>query len=99
MCITTKPDDANIVYLGGTEIYRLNLATSVYEYIGGDQGTAKATNLHVDNHLLVFEPLSNTTLWACNDGGMRKTDVTGTITAGPTEIGRASCRERVCYPV
>jgi Secretion system C-terminal sorting domain len=84
MCIATKPDDGNIVYLGGVEIYRLNLATSAYEYIGGDQGSANATNLHVDNHLLLFEPGSNVNLWAGNDGGLRKTDVTGAIAAGPT---------------
>ncbi len=84
MCVTTKPDDANIVFLGATEVYRLNLATGDYQYIGGDQGSANATNLHVDNHLLIFEPGSNTTMWAGNDGGMRKTDVTGTITPGPT---------------
>ncbi len=84
MCITTKPDDENFVYLGGTEIYRLNLATSVYDYIGGDQGAAGATNLHVDNHLLLFEPGSNTSMWAGNDGGMRKVDVTTAIAAGPT---------------
>ncbi len=84
MCITTKPDDGNIVFLGGTEIYRLDLGTSDYKYIGGDQGSANATNLHVDNHLLIFEPGSNITMWAGNDGGIRKTDVTGTIAAGPT---------------
>lgn len=84
MCITTKPDDANMVYLGGVEIYRLNLGTSDYQYIGGDQGAANATNLHVDNHLLVFEPGSTTKMWAANDGGLRHTDVTGAIAAGPT---------------
>ena len=84
MCIATKPDDANTVYFGGTEIYRLNLATFAYEYIGGDQGTATATNLHVDNHYLTFDPNNNNLLWACNDGGMRTTVVTGTIAAGPT---------------
>lgn len=84
MCIVTKPDDGNMVYLGGTEIYRLNLGTAAYEYIGGDQGTANATNLHVDNHILLFEPNSNVNLWAGNDGGLRKTDVTSPIAAGPT---------------
>ena len=84
MCITTKPDDGNIVFLGGVEIYRLDLGTSDYKYIGGDQGSANATNLHVDNHLLLFEPGSNVTMWAGNDGGIRKTDVTGAIAAGPT---------------
>ena len=84
MCITTKPDDGNIVFLGGVEIYRLDLGTSDYKYIGGDQGSANATNLHVDNHLLIFEPGSNVTMWVGNDGGLRKTDVTGAIAAGPT---------------
>ena len=84
MCMTTKPDDANMVYLGGVEIYRLNLATSDYQYIGGDQGAANATNLHVDNHLLIFETGSTTKMWAGNDGGLRHTDVTGAIAAGPT---------------
>ncbi len=84
VCIVSKPDNPNILYLGGTEIYRLNLTTSAYEYIGGDQGSATATNLHVDNHLLLFEPGSNVTMWAGNDGGLRKTDVTTAIAAGPT---------------
>ena len=84
MCIVTKPDDANLIYLGGTEVYRLNLGTLAYEYIGGDQGAANATNLHVDNHTLLFEPGSTVTMWAGNDGGLRKTNVTGTIAAGPT---------------
>ena len=84
VCIVTKPDDANLIYLGGVEVYRLNLTTSAYDYIGGDQGAANATNLHVDNHKLLFEPNSNVTLWAGNDGGLRKTDVTGAIAVGPT---------------
>lgn len=84
MCITTKPDDSRIIFLGGTEIYRLDSLTSDYKYIGGDQGAANTTNLHVDNHLLLFEPGSNVTMWAGNDGGIRKTDVTGAIAAGPT---------------
>jgi Secretion system C-terminal sorting domain len=84
MCIATKPNDPDFVYLGGTEIYRLQLSTGDYQYIGGDQGAANATNLHVDNHILLFEPNSNVKMWAGNDGGMRFTDVTGTIAAGPT---------------
>ena len=84
MCMVTKPDDGDLVYLGGTEIYRLRLSTGEYQYIGGDQGSANATNLHVDNHILLFEPNSNTKLWVGNDGGIRNTDVTGAIAAGPT---------------
>jgi len=79
MCITTKPDDANYVYFGGTEIYRYNLSTNVYEFIGGSQAGANSVNLHVDNHILMFDPNDNNIIWAGNDGGLRKTDVTGTI--------------------
>ena len=81
MCITTKPDDANLVYLGGTEIYRYNLSNNAYEFIGGSQQGANSVNLHVDNHILMFDPNDNKILWAGNDGGLRKTDVTGTIKA------------------
>lgn len=79
MCITTKPNDANYVYFGGVEVYRYNLSTNVLDFIGGTQKGANTINLHVDNHLLMFEPGSNDIMWAANDGGLRKTDVTGTI--------------------
>ncbi|MFK7934105.1 MAG: WD40/YVTN/BNR-like repeat-containing protein, partial [Saprospiraceae bacterium] len=77
MCITTKPNDANLVYFGGVEIFRYNLSTNAYDFIGGSQLAANATNLHVDNHLLMFE--DNTTLWAGNDGGIRSTNAEGTL--------------------
>lgn len=81
MALATKPDDADIVYLGGTEAYRYNLSTNAYEFIGGSQLEANTQNLHVDQHLFMFEPSSNNIMWSCNDGGVRETDVTGTITA------------------
>lgn len=81
MALATKPNDANIVYLAGTEGYRYNLSTNDYELIGGSQLAANSVNLHVDQHIFMFEPGSNDIMWAGNDGGLRKTDVTGTITA------------------
>ncbi len=79
MALATKPNDANLVYLAGTEGYRYNLSTNAYEFIGGSQQEANAINLHVDQHIFMFEPGSNDIMWAGNDGGLRKTDVTGTI--------------------
>jgi hypothetical protein len=81
MALTTKPNDANIVFIGGTEGYRYNLSDNNYEFIGGSQASANNVNLHVDQHIFMFEPGSNTNMWAGNDGGLRKTDVTGTIKA------------------
>lgn len=80
LALTTKPNDANWVYLGGVEAYRYNLSTNVYEFIGGSQDAANAINLHVDQHIFKFEPGSNDIMWAGNDGGLRKTDVTGALT-------------------
>lgn len=81
MALATNPNDANWVYLGGVEAYRYNLSTQAYEFIGGSQQGANAVNLHVDQHIFKFEPGNNDIMWAGNDGGLRKTDVTGTITA------------------
>jgi hypothetical protein len=81
MALTTKPNDANIVFLAGTEGYRYNLSTDAYEFIGGSQAAANTVNLHVDQHIFLFEPGSNDLMWAGNDGGLRKTDVTGPIKA------------------
>ncbi len=81
LAIAVKPDNASLVYLGGTEIYRYNTADNNYVFIGGDQGSPSGTNLHVDVHSLYFS--NNTTLWSTNDGGVHKTDVTGTPAAAP----------------
>lgn len=80
MCITTKPNDPNLVYMGGVEVFRYNLTSNEYTFIGGSQLPAGATNLHVDNNLLLFE--SDDILWAGNDGGLRNTNVeTSTLNA------------------
>ncbi|NJN77002.1 MAG: hypothetical protein HC803_00630 [Saprospiraceae bacterium] len=81
MALATKPDDANIVFIGGTEGYRFNRTNNAYEFIGGTQKGFNAVNLHVDHHIYVFEPGSNTNMWCGSDGGVRSTNVTGTITA------------------
>lgn len=81
LAMAVKPDDATLVYLGGTEIYRYNTTTNDYAFIGGDQGSPSGTNLHVDVHSLYFS--DNTTLWSTNDGGVHKTNVTGAIAAAP----------------
>lgn len=81
LAIAVKPDDATLVYLGGTEIYRYNTTNNDYAFIGGDQGSPSGTNLHVDVHSLYFS--DNTTLWSTNDGGIHKTNVTGAIAVAP----------------
>lgn len=81
LAIAVKPDDANLVYFGGDQIYRLNTSNNEYVFIGGDQGSPNGSNMHVDCHFLKFA--DNNILWSCNDGGIHRTDVSSSNSGFP----------------
>ncbi len=80
MLLAVKPDDPNMVFVGGTNLYRsTNGFTSPNNtaWLGGykaDFTTNIYTNSHPDMHLLVFDPTNSKRAFACNDGGMQITD-------------------------
>lgn len=82
LSIAIKPDDANTIVIGGTNIYRSTngfTSTAATTRIGGyasSGGYALYTNSHPDIHTLLFSATSNTTLYAGDDGGIQKADVT-----------------------
>jgi hypothetical protein len=76
LALAVRPNNENEVFIGGERLYRLTITgtnTGTYAFAGGDQGNPTATNLHVDQHWLVFT--GNDTLWVTNDGGIRRGDV------------------------
>ena len=81
LALAVKPDNENMIYFSGDQLYRLNTSTNALDFIGGDQGSPSGTNMHVDCHYLKFS--DNNTLWSCNDGGIHKTDVTGNVSPFP----------------
>lgn len=79
MTIAIKPDDPNMVFVGGTNLYRsLNGFTSTASTI--KIGGYSTTNSHPDMHGLVFDPTNPKKAYANNDGSMQ---VTSDITATP----------------
>lgn len=79
LVVAVKPDDPNVVFLGGTNIYRSTdgfTSTANTTRIGGylDPTTyAQYTNSHADIHSIVFQPTSPTTMICGNDGGIQRT--------------------------
>lgn len=82
LSIAVKPDDVNTVFIGGTNIYRSTngfTSTAATTRIGGYLSPAGYTlyaNSHSDIHALVFGSGSNTIMYAGDDGGIQKADIT-----------------------
>lgn len=80
MVIAVKPDNKDIVFIGGERLYRFavtNATTGVYKFAAGDQRTPAINRMHVDQHLLVFDENNPDIAWAANDGGIRFGNVAG----------------------
>lgn len=87
MIVKVKPDDANFVILGGTNLYRsidgFSTAVSPTGFTGWMGGYAIANNIsqyanhHPDQHSMVFLNSDSKVLYSGHDGGVSKTsDVT-----------------------
>jgi hypothetical protein len=81
MFFAVHPTDPNIVFLGGTNIYRSTdgFTTDAYDWIGGYQcDTSRYSNYvypnhHPDQHKLIFLPSNPNIALSGNDGGIMKT--------------------------
>jgi hypothetical protein len=79
MCICVHPTDENIVFIGGTNVYRSNngFATgSQTAWIGGyasNRGYTIRADHHVDQHVITFSPTNSNVLYTANDGGIFRT--------------------------
>ncbi|GEM_PF-1436962 len=60
--IAVNPADANDVFLGGVDIYRTT--------DGGGNWANVRQGIHVDQHVIVFDPAEPGVAWAGNDGGL-----------------------------
>ncbi len=75
--LTVHPTDTDLVFFGGTNLYRSwdgFATTGMVEWIGGyDQtngGYSETNNDHPDHHELKFVPSNPTVAYNANDGGM-----------------------------
>ncbi|MFI5201687.1 MAG: T9SS type A sorting domain-containing protein, partial [Candidatus Kapaibacterium sp.] len=79
--LTVHPSDPNIVFFGGTNLYRSwdGFATAdMVEWIGGydpaNGAYGEAMNDHPDHHTLIFDPSNPSIAYNANDGGIYKTE-------------------------
>ncbi len=72
MTIAVKPDDPNMVFIGGISLYR---STNGFATAGNTINIGGTYNfsLHTDMHSIVFEPGNPMTMLVGNDGGIQKT--------------------------
>ncbi len=82
MFFVVHPTNPDIVFLGGTDIYRSTngFTTAAYEWIGGYQcDSSKISNYvypghHPDQHKLIFPPSNTNKAYSGNDGGVMETN-------------------------
>ena len=82
MYIVVHPSSPDIVFLGGTDIYRSldGFKTAAYDWIGGYQcDSSRISNYvypghHPDQHRLLFPPSNTNKAYSSNDGGVMKTE-------------------------
>jgi hypothetical protein len=79
LVIKVKPDDENVVIIGGTNLYRSTdgfATTNNTTWIGGyatANDISQYANHHPDNHSLAFAPNNSSILLSGHDGGVSKT--------------------------
>ncbi|UXP32310.1 flagellar basal body rod modification protein [Reichenbachiella agarivorans] len=80
LLVKVHPSDENIVFIGGTNLYRSTdgfRSSDHSAWIGGydpESGTAsKYPNHHPDQHEIVFLPSDPNSMFSTNDGGVRFT--------------------------
>lgn len=79
MEVTVKPDNPNVVFVGGTNLYRSTdgfATTTNTAWIGGYVTTfsySQYANSHSDIHRLVFSPANASQAICANDGGIQET--------------------------
>ncbi len=74
--ISVKPDDANAVFIGGSNAYRSLDGGATWLRIGGYNSPANYglyPNSHPDIHGFAFQPTNSSIMLCYNDGGIQRT--------------------------
>ncbi len=87
LVVSTKPDDANFVLIGGTNAYKIADIDNDPSFIRiggygdvstyplwGEQGGQGGDNHHPDIHAFAFDPNNSAVMYSGTDGGIHRTD-------------------------
>jgi photosystem II stability/assembly factor-like uncharacterized protein len=67
------PSDANTVLVGGVDILKSTNGGSAWTQVSRWAGGCSGTQIHADNHMIVYKPGSSTEFLVGNDGGIYRT--------------------------
>jgi len=76
LLVKVKPDNPNVVWIGGTNLYRSTNGGQTFTRVGGYLSAntyGQFENHHSDQHALVFFPNNANAMISGNDGGLAKT--------------------------
>ncbi len=77
MTMKVHPDNEDIMFLGGTNLFRNTSGFSdstLTKVLGGYPYDDVPNNLHPDQHSMAFLPSDNIVLYVANDGGLYRSD-------------------------
>ena len=69
LALTIDPNNAEIVYVGGINVFKSTDGGTSWAINSHWYGGCSVAEVHADCHFLTYSPV-NGTLWACNDGGV-----------------------------
>jgi len=76
LIVKVKPDNPNVVWIGGTNLYRSANGGQTFTRVGGylrPEDYAAFANHHADQHAIAFFPNNPNAMLSGNDGGLAKT--------------------------
>lgn len=70
--LAVDPDNENVVFAGGLEIYRSTNRGSTWTQLTSWTRDGAYSYVHADHHALTFDPKNSSIMYAGNDGGIYK---------------------------
>lgn len=70
LAMEISPEDANLVFVGGINIWRSGNTGTVWALSAHGYGFGNAPWVHPDIHFLKYHPTRRGVIYACNDGGI-----------------------------
>jgi photosystem II stability/assembly factor-like uncharacterized protein len=71
LALAVSPTDANLIYVGGVNLWKSTNGGTTFTNTGHWYGDAGKPFIHADQHILEFQPNSSV-IFSGNDGGIRK---------------------------
>jgi len=77
LVVKVKPDNPEVVWIGGVNLYRSTNGGQAFTRVGGYQGVdgyAQYPNHHPDQHMMAFYPDNSNAMISAHDGGLSKSN-------------------------